>query len=49
MTAKVYSGDRGYGLLLLVPIILMGILVQARVLTLPPSVYAWSVTFVIAH
>ena len=29
------------------PIILMGILVQARVLTLPPSVYAWSVTFVL--
>ena len=29
------------------PIILLGILVQTRVLTLPPSVYAWSVTFVL--
>ena len=29
------------------PIILLGILVQARVLTLPPSVYAWCVTFVL--
>ena len=29
------------------PILLMGILVQARVITLPPSVFAWSVTFVL--
>ena len=29
------------------PIILLGILVQARALTLPPSVYAWCVTFVL--
>ena len=29
------------------PIILLGILVQARVLILPPSVYAWCVTFVL--
>ena len=29
------------------PIILLGILVQAGVLTLPPSVYAWCVTFVL--
>ncbi|XP_072040403.1 G-protein coupled receptor GRL101-like [Amphiura filiformis] len=29
------------------PVILLGILVQARVLTLPPSVYAWCVTFVL--
>ena len=29
------------------PIIIMGILVQARIVTLPPSVYAWSVTFVL--
>ena len=29
------------------PIIIMGILVQTRVVTLPPSVYAWSVTFVL--
>ena len=29
------------------PIIVLGILVQARVIELPPSVYAWSVTFVL--
>ena len=29
------------------PVIVMGILVQARVITLPPSVYAWSVTFIL--
>ena len=29
------------------PIILMGILVQTGLVTLPPSVYAWSVTFVL--
>ena len=29
------------------PIICMGILVQTRVITLPPSVYAWAVTFVL--
>ena len=29
------------------PIIVLGILVQTRVVTLPPSVYAWSVTFVL--
>ena len=29
------------------PIIILGVLVQARVLTLPPSVFAWSVTFVL--
>ena len=29
------------------PIIIMGILVQTRVVTLPTSVYAWSVTFVL--
>ena len=29
------------------PIILMGILVQTRVVTLPPTVYDWSVTFVL--
>ena len=29
------------------PILLLGILVQARVITLPPSVYAWSITFVL--
>ncbi|XP_072043156.1 uncharacterized protein [Amphiura filiformis] len=29
------------------PIILLGILVQTRVITLPPSVYAWCVTFVL--
>ena len=29
------------------PIIIMGILVQTRVATLPPSVYAWLVTFVL--
>ena len=29
------------------PIILLGILVQARVIELPPSVYAWCVTFVL--
>ncbi|XP_072051965.1 G-protein coupled receptor GRL101-like [Amphiura filiformis] len=29
------------------PIILLGILVQTRVITLPPSVYAWSVTFIL--
>ena len=29
------------------PIILLGILVQCQVLTLPPSVFAWSVTFVL--
>ncbi|XP_072040393.1 G-protein coupled receptor GRL101-like [Amphiura filiformis] len=29
------------------PVIVLGILVQARVLTLPPSVYAWCVTFVL--
>ena len=29
------------------PIILMGILVQTKVITLPPSVYAWSVTFIL--
>ena len=29
------------------PIIMLGILVQAGVLTLPPSVYAWCVTFVL--
>ena len=29
------------------PIILMGILVQTKVVVLPPSVYAWSVTFVL--
>ena len=29
------------------PIIVLGILVQTRVLTLPPAVYAWAVTFVL--
>ena len=29
------------------PVIIMGILVQTRVTELPPSVYAWSVTFVL--
>ena len=29
------------------PIILLGILVQTKVLTLPPSVFAWCVTFVL--
>ena len=29
------------------PIIILGILVQTRVLTLPPAVYAWAVTFVL--
>ena len=29
------------------PIILLGMLVQAKVLTLPPSVFAWCVTFVL--
>ena len=29
------------------PIIILGILVQTRVVTLPPSVYVWSVTFVL--
>ena len=29
------------------PIILLGILVQTQVVTLPPSVFAWSVTFVL--
>ena len=29
------------------PIILLGILVQAKVLTLPPSVFAWCVTFIL--
>ena len=29
------------------PIIILGILVQTRVVTLPPSVYAWSVTFIL--
>ena len=29
------------------PIIILGILVQARVLTLPPSVFAWCVTFIL--
>ena len=29
------------------PIIVLGILVQTRVIELPPSVYAWSVTFVL--
>ncbi len=29
------------------PIIILGILVQARVITLPPSIYAWCVTFVL--
>ena len=29
------------------PIIILGILVQARVLTLPASIYAWAVTFVL--
>ena len=29
------------------PIIILGILVQAKVLTLPPSVFAWCVTFVL--
>ena len=29
------------------PIIVLGILVQARVIVLPPSVYAWSVTIVL--
>ena len=29
------------------PVILLGILVQARILTLPPSVFAWCVTFVL--
>ena len=29
------------------PVIILGILVQTRVLTLPPSVYAWCVTFVL--
>ena len=29
------------------PIIILGILVQARVLELPPSVYAWAITFVL--
>ena len=29
------------------PVIILGILVQLRVITLPPSVYAWCVTFVL--
>ena len=29
------------------PIIILGILVQAKVLTLPPSVFAWCVTFIL--
>ena len=29
------------------PIIILGILVQTRVIELPPSVYAWCVTFVL--
>ena len=29
------------------PVIILGILVQTRVLTLPPSVFAWSVTFIL--
>ncbi|XP_072040752.1 LOW QUALITY PROTEIN: uncharacterized protein [Amphiura filiformis] len=29
------------------PVIVLGILVQTRVITLPPSVYAWCVTFVL--
>ena len=29
------------------PIIIMGILVQAKILTLPPSVFAWCVTFIL--
>ena len=29
------------------PIITLGILVQTRILTLPPAVYAWAVTFVL--
>ena len=29
------------------PVIILGILVQTRVLTLPPAVFAWCVTFVL--
>ena len=29
------------------PIIIIGILVQCQIITLPPSVYAWSITFVL--
>ena len=29
------------------PVIILGILVQTRILTLPPSVYAWCITFVL--
>lgn len=29
------------------PVIILGILVQSRVVTLPPSVFAWSVTFIL--
>ena len=29
------------------PIVVMGILVQLEIIDLPPSVYAWSITFVL--
>ena len=46
LTAKV-TAIVGTDFLCWFPIITLGILVQTRILTLPPAVYAWAVTFVL--